>query len=153
MSEEVLEHGRMAVKNPPRDNVSSIFEMFHEESAILAVLHLTLVALVSSMPTGTNSMAIELMPDLRKICKSGIALQKLVKSEDLENWMFLVHINALSSTFLSMLLNSLINESNQDSGKFQLLHPSLRPFRYVNLFSCPFYGINRFSEGCDHIWF
>jgi hypothetical protein len=130
VSEEVLEQGRMAVKNPPKGNISSIFELFHEESAILAVLHLTLVALVSSMPNLSNStLALEIMPDLRKICKSGIALQKLVKAEDIENWMFLVHINALSSTFLSMLLNSLINETDQDSGKFQLMHPSLRPFR------------------------
>ena len=129
MSQEVLEHGRMAVKNPPKGNNSSVFELFNEESAILTVLHLTLVALVSSMPTCSNSMALEIMPDLRKICKSGIALQKLVKAEDIENWMFLVHINSLSSTFLSMLLNSMINETSQDFGKFNLLHPSLRPFR------------------------
>ena len=124
VSEDVLQSGRMASKNQFSDgNISGTLALFHEESAILNVLHLTLIALINS----PMSMALEVIGDIRKICQSGLAFQKLVSEESAgETWVFLFHLNTLSSTFLSMVLNSMINDNGKNVNVEQTIHPDLK---------------------------
>ena len=120
VSGDYLEKGRISVKNKVLD--TKIFE----ESVILKILHLTLVALISA---NNLEFSVEIIADLKMICKSGFALQKLIPKENMDNWMTLVHINALSSTFLSTLISNMFNGNAKDSQILdQTLHPSLQVF-------------------------
>ena len=126
VSQEILDTARMAMKNPIDGENKTILNCCHENSAILNVLHLSLIALIQS----SSSVSLEILEDVRKICKSGLQLQKLVL-EDSETWLFLFHLNALSSTFLTTLLNSMINDGHTgtNSAPEQNIHTALKKLR------------------------
>lgn len=118
--QEVLEHGRMAVKS----NKKAIVELFHEESAILAILHLTFVALLSA----PYKFCYNLMDDLVSLSKAGIALQKIVPMSEINDWVFLIDLNGLASALLSKILNFVINKNQEDSNIERQLNSNLQPF-------------------------
>ena len=68
------------------------------------ILHLTLVALLSA----PVELSYELIEELTDLCQSGLELQKLI-THQVDLWMFLIDINALSSALLSKLLYAKMN--------------------------------------------
>ena len=117
---QILEKGKNNLANY---SDKRIFDKFQEESALLKILYLTFISMMSS-PVST---IFEVLQDLRKVCKAGIALQKLVP--DIHNWTFLIQLNSLSATLLSKVLSSLINGTTEDVWNEKSLHPNLKPFR------------------------
>ena len=71
---------------------------------ISGILHLTLVALLSA----PVELSYELIEELTDLCQSGLELQKLI-THQVDLWMFLIDINALSSALLSKLLYAKMN--------------------------------------------
>ncbi len=123
VGQDLLEHCRFVLKSENSVSLAAANQIFQEESSLVNILHLTLVSLFDIPLDFTR----KLRPELVGLHRSSMALQK-VAVDNINDWLFLVDLNALASALISHTLSSLINLSPEDVQLEQDTHPLLKPY-------------------------